>query len=47
MKDTITYPVVIEEAIWIEWKKTVPRDKTLNDAIVELITKDIEAKKRG
>lgn len=41
MKDTITYPVVVEKAIWKKWKKTLPRDKTLNEAIVELITKDM------
>lgn len=41
MKDKVTYPIELDRGTWEKWKKTVPRDKTMNEAIVELILKDL------
>jgi hypothetical protein len=35
----------IPDDIWKKWKKTVPRDKTLENAIIELLKK--EGDRRG
>lgn len=34
----------IEDELWERFKKTVTKDKTLNQAIVELIKKEVEKK---
>lgn len=31
----------IDDDIWLKFKRKVPRDKKLNDAVVELIEKDV------
>lgn len=38
---TITYPLIIEEDLWIQFKNLVPRTKKLNDALVELVKKRV------
>jgi len=35
----------IEKKLWDEFKEKTPRTKTLNEAVVELIKKDMENKK--
>lgn len=37
----------VEEDLWVDFKNTVPRTKTLNQAIVELIENSLEEKKCG
>jgi hypothetical protein len=32
----------IEESVWQKFKEQTPRTKTLNEAIVELIKRDVE-----
>lgn len=41
-------PITLEirEKIWEEWKVTVPRDKTLSEALEELILKALEKKNK-
>lgn len=41
------YTITVDDKLWEKFKGTVNKNETLNDAIVELIAKDIEAKKRG
>jgi len=36
--------LVIEKEIWIKFKKKIPRDIRLNDAVVDLIKKEIGIK---
>ena len=36
-KVKITYPLVISSEDWEEFKNTVPRSKSLNDAVVDAI----------
>lgn len=40
-KQTITYPIIIEEELWNQFKGIVTKNKTLNDAIIDLIKKEI------
>ena len=37
---TTTYPLEVEDDLWEEWKDQIPRSKTLNEALVELIEED-------
>ncbi len=34
----------IEDALWQKYKEKVPRTLTLNDAVVELIKKEVDTK---
>jgi hypothetical protein len=34
------YTIEVDDELWSNWKDTVPRSKTLNDRIVELIEAD-------
>lgn len=36
--------LIIEKRVWEKFKKIVPRDKNLNDAVVDLIKKEISYK---
>ena len=36
--------LVIEKEIWIKFKKNIPRDIRLNDAVVDLIKKELGVK---
>lgn len=52
MKTIRPITLVIEKHIWDKWKYTVPREQTLNEALVGLIEDDInykedDQKKRG
>jgi hypothetical protein len=40
----VTYQFEIDQRTWNEWKKTVPRTKTLDQRIVELIKADTEGR---
>ena len=41
-EEIVTYPIKIKRGIWEEWKKQVPREMNLNEAIVGLIERDIK-----
>ena len=41
---TITYPIIIETNLWDKFKDTIPRSVNLNDAIIELIEKEVKRK---
>ena len=36
----------IENKVWQDWKLTIPRDKTLNEALVALVNADLVKKQR-
>lgn len=36
----------ISDELWAKFKLTVPRDKTLNDAVVELIQREVDRRKK-
>ena len=38
---TITYPLIIDKELWNKFKNLVPRTKTLNDALVELVEEKV------
>lgn len=40
--ETITYPLIIDKELWIRFKDMVPRTKTLNDALVELVEERVK-----
>ena len=40
--ETKTYSFEIDATIWDEWKNTVPRDKSLDTRIRELIEEDTD-----
>lgn len=46
MKDNLIKPITleIEKDLWDRFKDAIPRTKTLNDAIVELIEKEVNKK---
>ena len=35
------YTITVEDGVWEEFKKTVTKDKTINDAITELIEQKV------
>jgi len=35
------YQIEVPDDVWDRWKRTVPRDRKLNDRIVALIKEDI------
>jgi len=40
----VKYQFQIDEEKWTEWKRTVPRDKSLEDRLIELIEADTEGR---
>jgi len=36
------YQIEVPDDVWDRWKRTVPRDRKLNDRIVRLIEEDID-----
>lgn len=42
----VKYQFQIDEEKWTEWKRTVPRDKSLETRIIELIEADTEGRVR-
>ncbi len=38
----VKYTITVDEELWKEFKKTITKDKTINDAIVELIRQKVE-----
>ena len=38
----VKYTINVPDELWEKFKKTVTKDKTINDAIVELIQKRVE-----
>jgi len=46
MKDNKIKPLTIEldKSLWEKFKRIIPRTKTLNDAVVELIEKEVKEK---
>jgi len=40
MAKTKKFLIEVPEAIWNNWKDTVPRSKSLHQALVELITRE-------
>ena len=41
MNDEIQYPLKIDEKLWERFKETVPRTKTMNEALIELIREKV------
>ncbi len=41
-KEEITYPIKIEKELWDKFKNKIPRSITLNEAIINLIKKEVE-----
>lgn len=42
--DVVKYQFQIDDEKWREWKRTVPRDKSLEKRITELIEADTEGR---
>lgn len=40
----VTYQFMIDDETWEEWKDTVPRSKTLDERLIELIEADLEGR---
>jgi len=40
--EEITYPIKVNKGLWDKFKDTIPRTKNLNEAIVELIEKEVK-----
>jgi len=43
-QNTITYPIIIDTKLWDSFKDTIPRSINLNEAIIELIKKEVKRK---
>jgi len=41
-KEEVTYPLKINKKIWEKFKEKVPRTKNLNEALIELIEKEVK-----
>jgi predicted CopG family antitoxin len=39
------YTITVNDELWREFKKTITKDRTINEAIVELIKQKTETKK--
>ncbi|MHC1566412.1 MAG: hypothetical protein ACXQT5_01805 [Candidatus Syntropharchaeia archaeon] len=44
--DEIQYPLKVKKELWERFKEIVPKTKTMNEALVELIKEKIEEVKR-
>jgi hypothetical protein len=44
--DTVRYQFQIDDQTWQRWKETVPRSKSLEKRIIELIVADAEGRVR-
>jgi len=44
--EILSYPIKIRRELWEEWKKTIPREINLNEAVVNLIEQDVERNHR-
>ncbi|MEM2618717.1 MAG: hypothetical protein QW356_04450 [Candidatus Hadarchaeales archaeon] len=40
------YTITVEDGLWEKFKRTVTKDKTINQAIVELIREKVEGQGR-
>lgn len=40
--ETVTYPLIIDKELWNRFKDLVPRTKTLNDALIELVEERVK-----
>ena len=36
--------MMIKRELWEAWKKTIPRDISLNEALIKLVERDVEEK---
>lgn len=43
-EDMVKYQFQVEDETWEEWKNTVPRSKSLEQRIIELIEADTEGR---
>lgn len=43
-QNMLVFPLVIENVLWEKFKEKIPRTITLNDAIVELIAREVKKK---
>jgi len=41
------YTVTVDDRLWEKFKHTITRDKTINEAIVELIRQKVERQERA
>lgn len=41
----ITYPLKIKNGLWKKFKDSIPRSKTLNIALIELIEREVNKKR--
>jgi len=46
MEEINPLSLIIEREVWEKFKKIIPRDKKLNDAVVDLIKKEIKTHKK-
>ena len=42
--EILGYPIMINRELWEAWKKTIPRDISLNEALINLVERDLEEK---
>jgi hypothetical protein len=38
----VKYTIKVEDELWEKFKRTITKDKTINEAVVELIRKKVE-----
>jgi len=38
----VKYTITVDDELWKKFKKTITKDKTINEAIVELIKQKVE-----
>ena len=45
--EILSYPIMINRELWEAWKKTIPRDISLNEALIKLVERDMEEKEKA
>lgn len=43
----VKYTIEVDDKIWEEFKKTITKDKTINQAIVEMIVEKVKKHNKG
>jgi len=41
------YTITVDNELWEKFKRTITKDKTINDAVVKMIEQRVEEKKRA
>ena len=42
VRDTITYPLVVKKNLWRKFLDTLPKSRTINESLNEIIEREVE-----